>query len=248
MGVPGYIVFAVGFSLQCILLWRCIRQRLSRFYPFFFAYFLYAFLRTVVLFPLYFLHHPAYAWWYWMSDLVGTLLWFAVAWEVFRQAFPRHSTLRSLAGRLLVFTLLALAIIFYLSGAKAGQSLIEDFERKLALATATWLLLVLAVARYYAVPIARNIWGMATGLLLLASTHLATFAAVELFPAFFPVWRLVNPCGYDLVLLIWTWTLWYYIPNRNVVVIDEPLLNQALSDWEQHWESLGTALRKAMKL
>ena len=250
MGVFGYIVFVLAFFLPCTLLWRCTQQRLWPVYPFFLTYLSYTFLFTLILFPLSFLlSPPSYAKVYWLSDLPAVLLRLAVAWEVFRQTFPRHSGLRNLAGGLLASVLFALAILFfYLGGPRLGSSLVLDSVRKMGLSAAVCLLIVLGVARYYAVPIGRNIWGMAIGLLVYEAIEIANFAAIELAPSFFSVWRFIRPCGYDLMLLIWTWTLWSYLPNPRIVALEKPLLHQALSDWEHRWASVGTALRKAMKL
>src|SRR5271157_5905587 len=129
MGIAGYIVFGFGSSLHLLLLWRCLKTGQWRLYPFFFSYISYSFLRDIVLFALLLWHFGAYAKLFWLCYMVDTLLWFATAWDVFRQTFPQGSALRRIAASVLISILFALALVFYLSGPQPGVHLIADFMR-----------------------------------------------------------------------------------------------------------------------
>jgi hypothetical protein len=181
------------------------------------------------------------------SFVAEALLWFAVTWEVFRQTFPRGLAPRRIAAGVLISVLFLLALVFYFSGPQPGAYFIADFVRKIALSVAAWLLVVLALARYYGMSVGRNIWGMAVGLLVVVSAHIANFAAVEISPSFSPIWSLLVPFGFTATLVIWTVTMWSYAPNPRPVAPGEPLQREAVSYWEERWAALGMTVRKAFK-
>jgi hypothetical protein len=247
MGITGYAILGFGWPLYLLLLWRCLKTEQWRCYPFFFSFVFYAFLYDIVLPVLLFLRFGGYAKLFWLCYMVEALLWFAVAWEVFRQTFPSRSATRRIACGVLVSVLFLLALVFYLSGPQPGAYFIADFVRKIALSVAVWLLVVLALARYYTISLGRNIWGMAIGLLVFLSSQVANFAAIDISPRFAPIWRLLEPLGFAFTLLIWMITLWSYVPNPKPVAADERVQREALSHWEQRWAALGTTIRKALK-
>jgi hypothetical protein len=247
MGITGYTIFGLGWSLYLLLLWRCLKTEQWRSYPFFFGYVFYTFLRDVVLSALLLLQYGAYAKLYWLSFMGEALLWFVVTWEVLRQTFPRGLGPRRIAAGVLISVLFLLALVFYYSGPQPGAYFIADFVRKIALSVTVWLLVVLALARYYGISVGRNIWGMAVGLLVVVSAHIANFAAVEISPSFSPIWSLLVPLGSTFTLLIWTVTLWSYVPNPRPSVPSEPVQQEALSYWEERWAALGMTIRKAFK-
>jgi hypothetical protein len=247
MGIAGYTIFGLGVSQLFLLLWRCLKTGQGRSYPFFCGYLLYTLLRETILFALLLVQYRAYATLFWLSYLAEVLLWFAVTWEVFRQTFPRGSALGRTAGGALISVLLLLALIFYLSGSQPGAYFIADFVRKIALSVAAWLLVVLALARYYRMPVRRNTWGMAIGLLVFVSSQIANFAAVDLSAEFRPIWSLLEPLGFAFTLVIWTVTMWSYVPNPRPVALEGPVQREAVSYWEERWAALGMTIRKAFK-
>jgi hypothetical protein len=242
-----YLTIYSGLTLELLLLWRVRKARLFEHYLFFSAYFLYVFLRSFVLFFLFALHSRAFATIYWPSNLIGAVLWFAVVWEVFRKTFPRDFRLRRIATEIFLVVLLFLALVFYLSGPQLVGHPVSDFMRKIALSEVVLLLTILALARYYRVSLGRNIWGMAVGLLALVSSYVADFAAIDISPAFQPIWRMLIPLGFILMLLIWIATLWSYYPNPKPVASDAPAHEQARSFWEKRWAAIGTTIRRAVK-
>jgi hypothetical protein len=247
VGIAGYIAFGLCLSLSLTLLWRGHQTGEWRAYAFFFGYVAYTLLYSIVLLVLLLTGFRAYARLFWVCYTIEILLQFGVAWEVFRQTFPRGASLRPIAASALVSALCLLALVFYLSGPQPGLFLEADFSRKVALSVVVSLFVVLGLARYYGIPVGRNVHGMAIGLLLLASSHIANFAAVEIFPAFTPIWSLLGPFGFALTLLIWAFALWSYAPNPRPVAPDRSRQGEALSRWEQRWAALGTTIRKVLK-
>jgi hypothetical protein len=247
MWLIEYLTIYSGLTLELMLLWRVRKARLFKHYPFFLAYFLYAFLRSFVLFFLFALHSRAFVTIYWPSNLIGAVLWFAVVWEVFRQTFPRDSRLRRVAAEIFVGVLLLLALVFYLSGPQLVGHPVSEFMRKVGLSVAVSLLTILGLAGYFRVSLGRNLWGMAVGILALASSYIANFAAIDISPAFQPIWRMLIPLGFILMLLIWVVTLWSYDPNPKPIASDAPAHEEARSFWEKRWAAIGTTIRRAIK-
>ena len=242
-----YLTIYSGLALELLLLWRVGKARLFQHYPFFSAYFLYTFVRSFVLFFLFALHSQAFVTIYWPSNLIGAALRFGVVWEIFRQTFPRDFRLRRVAAGIFAGTLLMVALVFYLMGAEPGVHLVADLIRKMGLSVAVSLLATLALARYYRITLARNIWGMAVGLLAFSSADVANYAAIDLSARFGPIWRLVAPLTFMLMLLIWVVTLWSYYPNPKPIASDAPADEEARSLWEKRWAAIGTTIRRAVK-
>ncbi len=247
MRLIDYLTIYSGLALELVFLWRVGKARLFQHYPFFSAYFLYTFVRSFVLFFLFALHSQAYIRIFWPTEVIGAALWFAVAWEVFRQTFPREIPVRRVAAGIFAGVLLMLASALYWMGAEPGIHLITDLMRKIGLSVAVSVLTTLALARYYRVSAGRNLWGMAVGILALASSYLANFAAIELSPAIRPLWSRIGPLAFLLMLLIWVATLWSYDPHPKPVASDAPAHEEARSFWEKRWAAIGTTIRRAVK-
>jgi hypothetical protein len=242
-----YLTIYSGLTLELVFLWRVGKARLFEHYPFFFAYFLYVLLRSFVLFSLFTLHSQAYIRIFWPTEVIGTALWFAVVWEVFRQTFPREFPARRVAAGIFVGVLLMLALVLYLMGVEPGIHLITDLMRKIGLSVAVSVLTTVALSRYYRVSVGRNIWGMAVGILVLVSSYIADFAAIDLSPAIRPLWSRIGPLAFILMLLIWIVTLWSYDPNLKPIASDGPAHEEARSIWEKRWAAIGTTIRRAVK-
>ncbi len=247
MSLIDYLTIYSGLTLELTLLWRVRKARLFAHYPFFSAYFLYVFLRSFVLFFLFTLRSQTYIRIFWPTEVIGATLWFAVLWEVFRQIFPRDFRLRRVAAGIFAGTLLMVAFVFFLMGAEPGVHLVADLIRKMGLSVAVSLLATLALARYYRITLARNVWGMAVGLLAFSSADVANYAAIDLSARFGPIWRLVAPLAFILMLLIWVVTLWSYDPNPKPIASDAPAHEEARSIWEKRWAAIGTTIRRAVK-
>lgn len=247
MGTVDNAVIGFGLGLHALLLWRCLKERHWSHYPLFTSYLAYTFLRTVALVPLRELGHPAYPSIYWSSNLGAVLLRFGVAWEVFHHIFTRASVIREIAGRVLVVLLVALAAAFYFLSNPPG-SLISDLERKVGLAVATWLVVVLLLAHYYGVSVGLNIWGMAVGMGLFISVSIANFATFDLIESFLPFWQFVSPFSFLAMMLIWSWTLWSYAPEPRPRAFSKLLPQAALARWKRSWNHFRPSIRRGIGL
>ncbi len=250
MGFPDYIIFAFGVGLQSLLLWRCMKTGLWRRYPLFFGYFLYTVVETTAQFVVFHVWYRWYAWVYWLSDLMAVFLKFAVGWEVFRHTFPCGSALREIAGRVLVLFLVLLAAAFYFGSGRPGSLMIPDMERKAGLAVAAWFVIVLAMARYYRVPFGRNIWGITVGIGTYLSISVVLWAAYSPSGPFLRFWHFAWPVSFGIMLAIWTWAMWSYAPNPPLPALaaGDQDRRRVVVRWNQAWDGVGAAIRKAVGL
>lgn len=245
MRLVGLVFFFAGVSSQALLFWRGCRWCAWRKYPLFFIYLSYTSFFTI--FFLFFPHaHPMYARVYWYNELGAAVLRFLVAWEIYRQVFRGGSVVRSIAGSILVGALTLLALVFWAGGPGPGTSLVIDFMRKMALAVATWIVVVIGLAGFYAIPIGRNIWGMAIGFLIFAASQIANFAAFDLSPRFGPIWPLVHPFSYLCMLAVWVWSLWNYAPNPELRSSESSMGPEAISEWQERSAALNKIIRKVI--
>ena len=247
MNTLTYVFYGAGYSLQGLLIWRACRSRAWRYYPFFCSYFMYTCFSGSVQLILALLRYPGYAPIYVLSEAVAAVLRFAVAWELYRHVFHRGSALRSIAGGVLICALILLAFAFWTSGASPGASVSVDFMRKMALSVAAWIVLVMGLARFYRIPVARNIGGMAIGFLAFSASEMADFAAFDLSPRFEAIWRYVHPFSYLCMLAVWVWSLWDYAPNRQLTSTELSIGSQALTHWQDRSSALQDAVWKVIK-
>ena len=237
----------LGVTAQCLLLSRGFRCGLWARYPLFYVYVLYTAFWSVVLRLPAVARHPAYPWVYWLSQVIAAVLRFGVAAEIYRHVFPHNSSLRKTAGMVVTAALTLLALSLWTIGASPASSTILDSFRKITLSVAAWIVLVLGMARYYGIRIGRNIWGMTVGLLLFSGSELIYLASVDLFPSLRPIAWNVHPIAYVCMLLIWTWALWNYSPNPEIVPLEKMARHQLLSAWEDRQKAIAYILRKVTK-
>ncbi|HEY4682140.1 MAG TPA: hypothetical protein VIH17_02700 [Candidatus Acidoferrales bacterium] len=242
-----YLIFTFGFVLEVLILWRGLRTRLWRHYPFFYVYLGYVFIRSLILFALAHLQFSGYAITYWLSDAAAVLLWFFVTWEVFRQTFSSPLAVRRVVGQLLLILLVGLTVALFF-GSKSAGLFFADLERKAGFVQAALLMATLLLARYYGLPLGRNTWGMALGLGMYVSVAIVNFASLELVKSFFPYWRLIRPLSFIGMLGVWAWALWSYAPNPKSATVALEVSERSLVHWSQAWSEVRAVLRKAVGL
>ena len=242
-----YINVGIGALLQSLLFWRAFRCRLWLRYPLFYAYLMYTTLWSLIVSLPVIVRQPGYAKGYWWSHLVGATLRFGIAVEIYRNVFPRNSTVGRRAGCVILIALTVLASLFWMGGAGPGRYVVVDAARKIALSVAAWILVVLGLSYYYGIRIGRNMWGMAVGLLIFTGSELMHLAAIDLLPDWWHVWRSVHPIAYVLMLLIWTSALWGYYPSPSLRSLDESAAQEFVTAWQDRWRQVPTILRGVIK-
>ncbi len=241
-------IFWAGTVVEIVLLWRLVRWRAWRHYPWFFFFVTYLFLR--LLFIQYARNagydaNPVYAFWYWTSSVPAAILWFPVAWEVLRNTFRHYPALLRIAGPALLAVLGSLAGLYFLSEAP-GFLRLPDIQRKMALAIAVWIVGVFLLSRYYQVALSRNVWGIALGLGVITATSVINFAALGLNENYFLALRYVQPAGFTLVLILWAWALWTHTPNPRPP--EGPPPEEYLTQTSSFWSKIRETIRRALGL
>ncbi len=241
-----YINIGLSVLLQGLVFWRAWRCRLWRCYPFFYVHLTCTALCSLILGLPAFIRHPLYAKAYWLSYLLASALRFGIAAEIYRHVFPKNSPLRSRAAFVVLSALTPLALAFWLAGAGPGSAVL-DAGRKIALAVAAWIFVVLGLSHYYRIRMGLNVWGMTVGLLTFTGSELVYLAAMDLFPRLWPVWRSVHPLAFVFMLLVWTYSLWRYSPNPPAPSLNKALAQEFLSAWQERWTQVPDVLRGVAK-
>lgn len=210
-----YLIGGVGTFLQALILARAIQTRAYKYYGFFYAALAWALLESVVFILVILLRIPYPSPTSWIPR-ISPLIGFLVAWEIYRQVFSGLPHLRRRAGQAVSLVLLLLV----------GASFAADFvarplhsfpflasEWQCRLAQGAFLVLSLALARYYGIRLGRNVLGMAIGFGFFVSIAVANFALRGQFGSAYPflgyVYTLTSLASYG----IWCWSLWDYSPN-----------------------------------
>lgn len=242
-----YISFSIGTLLQCLLFWRALRERLWSIYPFFYSYILFTTLSSLTLVFI-FATYPGYAELYWWSYVVAGILRFGVAAEVYRYAFPAGSPLRGRVSVVLLCAMLLLVFMFLtVMPPPPGSSSFPDGMRKAALTVIALIVIILSMARFYSVSIGRNVWGIATGLLIFMGSELMDLAAMDLAPQLRGLCGYVHPLAFNFTLLVWTVGLWRYSPNPQRLPLSTSLARELIGLCEQHWTQVSNVFRSLVK-
>ncbi|MCI0724054.1 MAG: hypothetical protein L0338_34605 [Acidobacteria bacterium] len=240
-------IWAAGLFLELLIVFRGWRTRAFQHYPYFYTYLAYVVLRTVCLYVLLQLKHPAYASVYWHTNTVSLVLFFLVPLEILRHVFRPSHAVKQLAGYVFVAVLLLFGL-WILFDSTSPNTFYADLERKLSLAHGVCLLTILLLGRFYALPLGRNVWGLALGFGIYVSVSILNFSALDLLKSFLPVWQLVRPISFDAMLAVWAWALWSPSSSPEPVVASPQLSMPIMSQWQQRWDDLLTVMRKGIGL
>lgn len=241
-----WLVPSLIAGLEALLLWRLASWKAWRVYPAFFWYFLYVFVRLVLLYYLNIfqpLTPREYSLWFWWSGFVAVTFRFAVAWEVFKHLFVGRPNPYRTASSLIVGTMLALAAHFFTEGPR-GLHYIVDAELSMAFTIAFWMVVSLCAVRYYGLRPSTNAWGLTTGLSVLCIGDAMNFSAWGLNENAFPIARHIRPMMFLLTLVVWLRFLWRFAPPACASDngIEVPSEHRDKSVWESVIESIRNAL------
>jgi hypothetical protein len=254
MAPLSYPLGVSGVLLGFLLLWRICRERLWRPYPFLSVYIAYVSCASVLLpvvVHLYGYSSRPYALAYWGNETVAGFLWVFIVWEIFRHSFPSGLPVRRFVG--VVSVLLAAAaggLLFAPSAAGLPHALgyaVPDIKSHVGLIGAPVILWLLVAARYYRIPLGRNIWGIAIGFGMFLSSTAANFAASLLGSPLAKITVILGPASFVVMLAVWAWALWRYAPNPRIAPASAETSELDLILWRQEWHRLLTSMRKAFE-
>ena len=166
-----------------------------------------------------------------------------VAWEVYRQAFPRGSAAQSFAGALLVATLAGLAAFYFLGGAHDTNFFVA-IGLNASFAVTIWILGVLALVQYYHIALSTNLWGIALGLGLFSASSIVNYSTLGLNQQALPVFGFIRGTSFLTGLLIWTSCLWSFRPAPALTAPPPP----DAPPFPPPLEAGAAAVRRALRL
>jgi len=203
--------------LEAVLLLRAVRGRFFARYSLFYVYLLWVLLRSLAGFYVMLWHAELYRSFYWETQFLDTLLGCGIIFELYRQGLVHYPGAARMARNVLAFVF-AIVISKVLANALSGPVLspattTADLERDLRMVQSVFLIVLIALFYYYAIPLSKNLRGMMLGYGLFLGTSVVnlTFRA-QLGSTFQVWWVYLQPLSYVLVLAIWCPALWSYAP------------------------------------
>jgi hypothetical protein len=210
-------VAILSMVLEAALLLRARRAGFLSQFPLFYSYITYVLASSILLLPLYFLKPQLYLTIYWFSYLVTLLAEFAVLLEVADHIFKPYPAIRRLGQLLTAVVCMALFSVYIIPALMQHRSssiAFLELEKRTSLTKAVLIIVLLAAARLYHLPIDRNISGMLLGFATYLALVTANTALAETLGrgVYGDAYGLVEPLGYFLGLGIWIFALWSYEP------------------------------------
>lgn len=217
MGLLSLSIAVVSLALGSGLLLRGWQERSFRRFPLFYSYICFFVAISLLGFVVFYTAPKHYAEVIWFCLMAMWLAEFAVLLEVSDHIFEPYPPIRRL-GRLLtagICTIFFLAFILpSLLEHRSRTLALLDFTRSTSLTKALLILVLLATARLYQLPLGKNISGMLLGFSVYLAINVANMALAEKYgPAVYgPVFAVVGPLSVVLGLTIWNVALWRYEP------------------------------------
>jgi hypothetical protein len=241
-----------GAALEALLVWRLIEGGMFRHYRYFSLYVAYVVFQNIALFAVFYLAPGDYPEWYWGSGAVHMCFRFLLVWEVFRQTFPKTSSLYRMVSRQAALGSIALisistGMLWAIQNYSKSHSVYLAMERSFGFVQAVLILAILSLARYYHLAVGRNIWGIAVGFGMYSSLSTAASALMDLMrSSFFPYWYFLSPLSFVVMLGMWTWAVWIYAPNQFATANE--IIDPAgdAGRWADNWGRAVSTARKVL--
>ena len=253
-----YGISLLGVALEVCVLWRMLRTRLWRAFPYFFSYMCYLLAGTLVLSTMFQIlglspgtKNSLYGDLYWGIETASVVLRFLIIWEVFRHLFPQGSTLNRIVSKKFAWAAAALVIFAfgsfwsYVTYAEI-HAIYPALDRCFGFVQAVMVLGMLLTASYYALPLTRNLWGMAVGFGAYVSILTANNAMIDLHRSFLPYWTILSPVSSLAMLGAWAWAMWSEVPDTPPQVVAVADTIPEFERWAEGWNQTTATVRKAL--
>ena len=237
------ILFSV-IALEVCLVGRLLWKGLWRWYPCLSFYVFW----SLALNLLFFMIPPGqYANTYWTANAIDVFVRFLIVGELVRHAFPKGSSLTVFFSRgfaVVVAALLMLAISAFWSYQTYARShsVRLAMERSFSFTQAVMTLGLLLAARYYGIPLGRQLRIIAIAFGAWVSIGTANNAMIDLERSFLPYWQILRPLSFVVLTGTWTWALWKLAPEPRAA--QHSVLVPELSAWTESWNRTQSSLRR----
>lgn len=212
------LIWSVSILLESALLIRSTQTGLYRRYPLFYAYISCVLLKDPLAFGYYRFAPNLYPGFYWYSELVITVVSFAVLIEVFQRSVRHNPGVMRFSQTFLVFafglTAAYASADFAHHGFTSVYHTIADLGRDLRSLEGVLLIVLLWLVLRYKISFGRNLLGLVAGLSFWIGINLVDFAFLSAGGNESSVFlRTVVPASYAITLSVWFWSLWSMRPE-----------------------------------
>jgi len=250
----GQAIWWACMAAEALLLARALWGKLLTRYPAFYSYLLFVWMQSLFRFSVYHARPQLYLKVYWITEWLGGLAGCAVSVEIYRVGLREYPGTAGLARN--VF-----ALVFLLAFVKAtietgntplwwSTATTLDLELALRVVQALALVALVVLFLFYAIPFGRNLRGILQGygLFLGESVVWLSFASRD-WESFRAFWSHIHAGSYFVVLTVWAWHLWSYVPNpepKTSVRLEEQYQRMAAATGRRLHEARGY-LAKAVR-
>jgi hypothetical protein len=216
MNLYSLAIGITGSVLQIVLLWRGWRCGLFSRFPLFYSYIAYLFFGSTMAFLISQTYPAYYPTFYWRFFLVLVLVEFGVLVEISDHMFNPYPAIRRL-GRFLAGCVCGIFSFYIVSALMQRRSLSVttfDLFKRVSITKAVIIIVLLTMARYYRLPVGKNVAGLMLGFSVYLGINIANFALAETFgrAVYSGLFAVVTPLSFTVCLLMWTIKVWRYEP------------------------------------
>ncbi len=212
---PGIEVTAL--VLEASLLVRAWLEKSFHRFPLFYSYTSFVLTISLIVFIMDYIAARQYVEFYWFCLMVMWIAEFAVLAEGSDHIFAPYPRIRRL-GRLV--TVLVCSTFFFTSmlpsllRPQSRAIALLNFTGSASLTKAVLIVVLLAAARLYQLPLGKNISGMLLGFAAYLAVNVANMGLAEMYgrEVYGPIFAVVGPLSFVLGLTIWNVALWRYEP------------------------------------
>jgi phage shock protein PspC (stress-responsive transcriptional regulator) len=216
MSLYSLVIGITGSALEVVLIWRAWKCALFSRFPLFYSYIAYVLLGSTTSLLIYRLRASYYPTFFWEFFLISLLVEFGVLIEISDHMFDLYPAIRRL-GRFLagcVCGVFSFYIVLAFTHPLSRRAATLDLFKRVSITKAAIIIVLLAMARYYRLPVGKNVAGLMLGFSAYLGINIVNFALEERFApgVYDSVFAVVGPLSSIVCLLIWTAKLWRYEP------------------------------------
>jgi hypothetical protein len=202
-----------GITLLGTLLYRAIRGHFLSEYPYFYFYVAFVFSQSVVRFSVARISPELYANVYWSTEFLSAIVGCLVIWEIYSRTLTPYPGVSRFSRSMILIAITAVLAKLFLTHANNPMAVFfqstTELDRNLRSIQAIFLVFIVALLYHYSIPLGRNMLGIISGY-----TFFVAVSVIGLAVRFLLTRELqLQPISYDLAMVFWCITLWYYEPN-----------------------------------
>ncbi|MBS1867826.1 MAG: hypothetical protein JSS69_18090 [Acidobacteria bacterium] len=218
--MPSQVIWIVAVVMEGSLVIRSFLAGLIRNYPYFYSYICFVFVQDLLRMLVYAERREIYPQVYWATQFLGLFFGCGLLWEIYRNALTPFPGAKRIARYMFGILIAALVVKATLGTGSwtSSQAILTtlDIERDLRFVQAISLAALVSVFSFYKVPLGRNLRSLVLGYGIFLATSVVSLAVrAQLGEQFQLAWQLLQPSFYVLVLAVWSFGMWRYLPMET---------------------------------